>query len=39
MRIGSFLFLFVYSGIIREFRETQLIKKKSTENIENKKTE
>ena len=27
MRIGSFLFLFIYSGIVREFRETQLKKK------------
>ena len=31
MRIGSFLFLFVYSGIVREFRETQL-KKKEVDN-------
>ena len=35
MRIGSFLFLFVYSGIIREFRETQLKKKE----VDNKKTQ
>ena len=35
MRIGSFLFLFVYSGIVREFRETQLKKKK----VDNKKTQ
>ena len=34
MRIGSFLFLFVYSGIVREFRETQLKKKE----VDNKKT-
>ena len=27
MRIGSFLFLFIYSSIVREFRETQLKKK------------
>ena len=27
LRISCFLFLFVYSGIIREFRETQLKKK------------
>ena len=45
MRIGSFLFLFVYSGIIREFRETQLKKKsqensmKQDENNEKKKTQ
>ena len=41
MRIGTFLFLFVYSGIVREFRETQL-KKKEAENKEikeNKKTQ
>ena len=41
MRIGSFLFLFVYSGIVREFREIQL-KKKEAENKEikeNKKTQ
>ena len=35
MRIGSFLFLFVYSGIVREFRETQLKKKE----VDNKKTQ
>ena len=38
MRIGSFLFLFVYSGIIREYRETQL-KKKEGENTQHKKTQ
>ena len=38
MRIGSFLFLFIYSGIVREFRETQL-KKKTAENVENNKFE
>ena len=38
MRIGSFLFLFVYSGIIREFRETQL-KKKTVENAEKPKAQ
>ena len=38
MRIGSFLFLFVYSGIVREFRETQL-KKKEAENKEIKENE
>ena len=35
MRIGSFLFLFVYSGIVREFRE----KKKKKKEVDNKKTQ
>ena len=35
LRIFCFLFLFVFSGIIREFRETQLKKK---EQVEAKKT-
>ena len=35
MRIGSFLLLFVYSGIVREFRETQLKKKE----VDNKKAQ
>ena len=40
MRIGTFLFLFVYSGIIREWRETQLVKQdKKKKNVENKKNE
>ena len=37
--VFTFLFLFIYSGIIREFRETQLVKKDKKKNIENKKNE
>ena len=36
MRISCFLFLFVFSGMVREFRETQLKKK---EDVEAKKKE